>query len=77
MIDAIITGSSGFIGSALLKKTQAKKYKVFGLTRAVGNINHKSTWKKLPKSKFCFLLAGKTFVPDSWNNQKIFSQQTY
>tara|TARA_B100000686_G_scaffold351271_1_gene449525 strand:- start:2787 stop:3638 length:852 start_codon:yes stop_codon:yes gene_type:complete len=73
MENVLITGSDGFIGSYLSKAlSQSKKYKIKKINRSYGDITKNSTWKKFPSCKAVIHLAGKNFVPQSWNKTKDF-----
>lgn len=69
MKNILITGSSGFIGKALLLKLQ-ENFIVTGLDSSHGSITEKDYFAPyLDKSiSHVFHLAAKTFVPDSWEN---------
>ena len=73
MIDCLVTGANGFIGKKLVKALQKNKEKVIGLTSNDLDITNLNSWEKLPKAKTLYHLAGKSFVPDSWEiKSKIF-----
>tara|TARA_B100000242_G_scaffold294308_1_gene276241 strand:- start:6189 stop:7028 length:840 start_codon:yes stop_codon:yes gene_type:complete len=67
MIDYIVTGASGFIGKKLVRTLELKGEKVLGLCSKEFDILKISCWDELPKAKVIFHLAGKSFVPESWN----------
>src|SRR5258706_599432 len=62
----LVTGSSGFIGSYLIKSLAAKKYKITEFNHRDGDIAN--TKLKFKNIDHVFHLAGKSFVPDSWKN---------
>jgi GDP-4-dehydro-6-deoxy-D-mannose reductase len=66
MIDAIVTGASGFIGQALCADLRANGWNVLPLTSANGDVAAPGTWTGLPTARAVFHLAGRSFVPDSW-----------
>jgi GDP-4-dehydro-6-deoxy-D-mannose reductase len=66
MIDAIISGSDGFIGKALIKQLQELGLDIFATSRRNGDISEEKTWKNFPQAKTVIHLAGKSYVPDSW-----------
>ncbi|MBW0434144.1 NAD(P)-dependent oxidoreductase [Leptospira yasudae] len=68
MIDVLVSGSSGFIGKALVKKLRDQGLDVFELNRTFGEVELPNTWSKLPKVQALVHLANRTFVPDSWKD---------
>ena len=73
MTDILITGGSGFIGKKLITKINNLGYSYISLDSKSGDINKKNTFSLLPKVKYVFHLAGKSYVPDSWEeNNKFF-----
>ncbi len=66
----LVTGATGFLGKALVKRLEALSHKVMGLSSRSGDITDPKTFENIPPIKFdrVFHLAGKTFVPDSWAN---------
>ncbi|AQR96986.1 NAD-dependent epimerase/dehydratase family protein [Clostridium saccharoperbutylacetonicum] len=70
MKKVIVTGSSGFIGKALTKKLYELNYEVIKLNSKTGDISDFSTFSKFDFTDInhIYHLAGKTFVPDSWEN---------
>jgi GDP-4-dehydro-6-deoxy-D-mannose reductase len=68
MFDVLVTGASGFIGQALVRQLQTDGQKVLKLDRHNGDVTETATWAKLPKAKSVIHLAGKSFVPSSWND---------
>ena len=73
MTSILITGGSGFIGRKLINKLETLGYNYISLNSKYGDINKKSTFFSLPKVKYVFHLAGKSFVPDSWEeNNELF-----
>ena len=66
MSNIILTGSTGFIGSNLLKALRALDHNVIELNRSSGNVAETATWSSLPASEIVIHLAALTFVPDSW-----------
>ena len=68
-----VTGSSGFIGSHLVKKLLENKARIVCLDLKDGiNIEDWNQIKKIEKFDLMFHLASKTFVPYSYNNPRDF-----
>lgn len=68
-----LTGSSGFIGSYLLKKLNELNHNVLTLDRTNGfDVSNWNVVKDLPKFDVCIHLAAKSFVPDSYKNVRDF-----
>lgn len=66
----LITGSSGFIGSHLKNELALRGYRIVSFNSSDGDISKvKLNFKSVD---FVFHLAGKSFVPDSWKNPKVF-----
>jgi GDP-4-dehydro-6-deoxy-D-mannose reductase len=72
MIDALVTGAGGFIGQALCASLRTKGWTILPLVRANGDIADTETWRSLPPTRVVFHLAGRTFVPDSWERSPDF-----
>ncbi|MDE3059514.1 MAG: NAD-dependent epimerase/dehydratase family protein [Pseudomonadota bacterium] len=66
MTDVIVTGASGFIGRALVRRLERDGLDVLALRRDAGDIADAATWRDLPKTKTVMHLAGRSYVPDSW-----------
>src|SRR5580658_3757679 len=64
---AIVTGSTGFIGSHLAKRLQAEGVTVMGLARATG-FDILTDVLPLDDVDHVYHLAGLTFVPRSWDD---------
>ena len=70
----LVTGADGFIGRKLTERLIAEGYEVTGFDLRHGDICEKDALEKnveLPVD-YTFHLAGKTFVPDSWNDPQDF-----
>lgn len=68
-----VTGSSGFIGSYLLKKLNKLNYSVVKLDRTNGfDVSDWNIVKELPEFDVCIHLAAKSFVPDSYKKARLF-----
>jgi GDP-4-dehydro-6-deoxy-D-mannose reductase len=72
MIDALVTGAGGFIGQALCANLRTKGWTILPLVRANGDIAATGTWRSLPPTRVVFHLAGRTFIPDSWERSPDF-----
>lgn len=72
MIDAVVTGGSGFIGGRLISKLRANGKKVLSLSTRDGDVADSSTWSGMPPSRVVFHLAGRSYVPDSWQDSAAF-----
>jgi len=70
MKNILVTGASGFIGSALVVKLESMGLKVFQLNSSDGDISDINLLKRYNNRKIChvFHLASKTFIPESWQN---------
>ena len=74
MSKILITGASGFIGRALNKKLSALGGELILLSSAHGDITKAATLEPYAKVDIShmFHLAGRTFVPDSWDSPAAF-----
>ena len=72
MTNILITGGSGFIGKRLIAKLEALNYSCISLDSKNGDICKKNTFSNLPYVKCVFHLAGKSYVPDSWEENNHF-----
>lgn len=73
MIDVLVTGAAGFIGRALIRRLdQDERFRVHRLDHGIGDIAEASTWSELPAVAAVFHLAGRSFVPDSWQDPAAF-----
>lgn len=68
MIDAVVTGAGGFIGKKLVEKLQATGAQVLPLTSRDGDVAEAATWAALPPARVLVHLAGRSYVPDSWQD---------
>jgi nucleoside-diphosphate-sugar epimerase len=64
----LITGASGFVGRALVRKLRAHGDSVIGLSHGDGDIARPATLRAHQRSDIdrIFHLAARTFVPQSW-----------
>jgi nucleoside-diphosphate-sugar epimerase len=74
MSRVLVTGANGFIGKALVKALIAAGVDVVALAREHGDLEHEVAWEKAPKADVLVHLAGRSFVPDSWNDSAGFLQ---
>ncbi len=73
-MNILVTGSSGFIGDSLVKSLNQIGHNVYCFSSKDGDIfnyNFISQYKNT-QIDLVYHLAGKTFVPDSWNNPSSF-----
>lgn len=70
MSKILVTGSSGFIGQALVKRLTGSGHVVYTFDLPGGDITRPDTLDFYTKNivDHIFHLAGKTFVPESWEN---------
>ena len=76
MSKILVTGARGFIGRALVHRLKAQGQDVVPVDSADGDIASRETLAKLEQENIAhiFHLAGKTFVPDSWDDPQAFCQ---
>lgn len=69
----ILTGSSGFVGSYLLKRLYELNYEVIEIDIRNGfDILNWEEIKRIPKFDICLHLAARSFVPDSYKESRSF-----
>ena len=68
----LITGADGFIGKSVCKMLEASGFSVIKLTNVRGGVTSAKHVFEFPKSKNVIHLAGKHYVPDSWDNPSDF-----
>lgn len=68
MNSILVTGASGFIGNHLISKLQNLGYETIEFDLNLGDITDETIWSSFPKVKAVIHLAGRTFVPDSWDD---------
>lgn len=76
MSKILVTGASGFIGRALASRLKAQGRDVVLIGSADGDIASRETLAMFTQQDIAhvFHLAGKTFVPDSWDDPQAFCQ---
>jgi len=70
MKSILVTGATGFIGSALVIRLESMGFEVIQFSSVDGDISDINFIEEYENRKIChvFHLASKTFVPDSWEN---------
>jgi nucleoside-diphosphate-sugar epimerase len=70
----LVTGATGFIGAALVRRLKQESYEVIELSSRDGDIADSSTLDNFASDGLMrvFHLAGMTYVPDSWKNPSAF-----
>ena len=63
----LVTRSTGFIGSHLIKMLKKTGYTVFELNAQIGNVTDPKLGDKFPATDVVIHLAAKSFVLESWN----------
>lgn len=66
----LVTGAGGFVGCALASRLEQTGHSVIALRSSDGRIEDPQTWRSFRSDGigWVFHLAGKTFVPDSWDD---------
>jgi nucleoside-diphosphate-sugar epimerase len=74
MQSVLLTGATGFIGSALKLKLNDLNFNVVEINSANGGITNSEIFNGLLSHDFThvFHLAGKTFVPESWERPSLY-----
>jgi len=72
MVDVLVTGASGFIGRRLSPILRSSGLVVEEIVREHGDVADEKTWDAAPPCKAVVHLAGRSFVPDSWEQPASF-----
>ena len=70
----IITGASGFIGKSLVNEFGKENFELITYSSIQGDIKSNLFWENIPKADILIHLAGKTYVPQSWEDPSEFLQ---
>jgi GDP-4-dehydro-6-deoxy-D-mannose reductase len=68
----LLTGATGFIGTALHQQLKKAGHTIHLLSQRDGKVEDTFTWQLLPASDIVIHLAARTFVPDSWEQPAAF-----
>jgi GDP-4-dehydro-6-deoxy-D-mannose reductase len=74
MTTVLVTGASGFIGRAVVARLSALEAEITSVASANGDIASPDTWRDFAPSNVVVHLAGRTFVPASWDRPADFLQ---
>jgi GDP-4-dehydro-6-deoxy-D-mannose reductase len=64
----LLTGATGFIGRHLAPRLRAARHEVVEVNSRSGDVTEEATWARFPVAEVVIHLAGKSFVPDSWDD---------
>jgi len=62
----LVTGATGFIGRHLLPRLRSDGLAIVEAAGASGDTAAEATWRRFPATDVVVHLAGKTYVPESW-----------
>lgn len=70
----LVTGGNGFVGNHIVNYLTSKDYKLFSPSSSELNVTNDEDWSKWEDRgiEHVIHLAGKTFVPDSWEHPEDF-----
>lgn len=74
MYKILVTGASGFIGQHAVARFRVDGHDVVSATRRDGDVAEEVTWERFPKCDVVVHLAGRSFVPESWQRPELFVQ---
>lgn len=78
MTRILVSGSTGFVGSALIRRlAKRESTHIVAINSANGDIADSQTWMSLPTTDVVVHLAAKTFVPDSWEQPAAFMRTNF
>jgi nucleoside-diphosphate-sugar epimerase len=66
MYKILLTGATGFIGTALHQQLKVLGHTIHLLSQREGKVEDMFTWQSIPPTDIVVHLAARTFVPDSW-----------
>jgi len=73
MIKILVSGSDSFVGRHLIARLSKKrKIKLIKMNRKSGDVINKKTWDNQVATNVLIYLAGKTYVPESWEKPEEF-----
>jgi nucleoside-diphosphate-sugar epimerase len=72
MTKVIVTGANGFIGRATVSRLRESGYDVLERTSKDGDVADPDAWADLPAVDALIHLAGRSYVPASWNEPSDF-----
>ena len=73
MTRLVVSGASGFVGAALMRRLRTHdRHAALGIASGAGDVTDAATWNALPDAEAVVHLAARTFVPDSWNDPAAF-----
>ena len=74
MHKVLVTGGRGFIGTKLVSRLRNLSLDVIEISSDFGDIAKSETWNSFQNLDVVFHLAGRNFVPESWNEPAEFFQ---
>ena len=77
MAKVLVTGSSGFIGKHLIPRLRNCKHEIVEASSLEGDVATQVTWSHFDRAEVLVHLAGRTFVPDSWNDPNDFLKTNF
>jgi nucleoside-diphosphate-sugar epimerase len=78
MTRIVVSGATGFVGSALTKRLRGRDgSEVIALDSSNGDVADAQTWRALPAADVVVHLAARTFVPESWTDPAAFLRTNF